>query len=234
MAGVLKYAQPDFILHAGDQIADGFDASLWPVFFDIEREVLRKAAFFPALGNHERNAPLWYEIFDQSVSYYSFNWGNSHFSVLNTDIGNVGPGSETRQRYWDDQVKWLREDLERNQAADFRFVVGHHPPMTAVANRQGSNLHIAGLMPMLQQYKVTAGFFGHDHNYQHYLKNGIHYFVTGGGGAPLYDVDKPPEGVTQKVARTENFLVVKVDGKTAQFRAVRPDGETLDQVEIRK
>jgi hypothetical protein len=131
-------------------------------------------------------------------------------------------------------VKWLREDLERNQAADFRFVVGHHPPMTAVSNRQGQNLHMAALMPMLQQYKVTAGFFGHDHNYQHFLKNGIHYFITGGGGAPLYDVDKPPEGITQKIVKTENFMVVNVDGRTAQFRAVRPDGETLELLEIKK
>jgi hypothetical protein len=128
----------------------------------------------------------------------------------------------------------LRDDLERNQAADFRFVVGHHPPMTAVASRQGSNLHMAALIPMFQQYKVTAGFFGHDHNYQHYLKNGVHYFVTGGGGAPLYDVDKPPEGITQKVARTENFVVVKVEGKTARFEAFRPDGERLDVAEVKK
>jgi hypothetical protein len=27
----------------------------------------------------------------------------------------------------------------------------------------------------------------------------VHYVITGGGGAPLYDVDKPPTGITQKV-----------------------------------
>jgi hypothetical protein len=26
-------------------------------------------------------------------------------------------------------------------------------------------------------YHVTAAFFGHDHNYQHYLKEGIHYIA---------------------------------------------------------
>jgi hypothetical protein len=234
IAGILKQAQPDFILHTGDQVADGMDPAQWPVFFDIERELLRQAAFFPSLGNHERNATQWYELFSRADSYYSFNWGNSHFSVLNTDIGNVGPGPETRQRFWDEQVKWLRDDLERNQDADFRFVVGHHPPLTAVSRRQGSNLHMAALLPLFERYNVTAGFFGHDHNYQHYLRNGVRYFITGGGGAPLYDVDKPPEGITQKVASTENFVVVKVEGKTARFEAFRPDGVSLDVAEVKK
>src|SRR5262249_55421638 len=79
IAGLLKVVQPDFIVHTGDQVADGTDRTLWPVFFDIERELLRKSAFYPSLGNHERNAPEWYEFFNQAAPYYSFNWGSSHF-----------------------------------------------------------------------------------------------------------------------------------------------------------
>ena len=87
-------------------------------------------------------------------------------------------------------------------------------------------------MPMLEKYRVTAGFFGHDHNYQHYLKNGIHYIITGGGGAPLYDVDKPPPGITQKVVSIENFTIVRVNGKTATVQANAPDGSKLDEFEL--
>jgi len=231
VAGILKYAQPDFIVHTGDTVADGSDPTLWPIFFDIERELLRHAAFYPSIGNHEHNAPEWHEYFHTAGNYYSFNWGNVHFSVLDTDIGNSAPGNDMRQRLWDEQVKWLREDLEKNQRSDFRFVVGHHPPMTAVSNRQGDNVHITALLPMLQQYKVTAGFFGHDHNYQHYLKGGVHYFVTGGGGAPLYDVDKPPADITKKVVKSENFMIVKVDGKALHMEALNPGGESLDVVD---
>ena len=108
----------------------------------------------------------------------------------------------------------------------------HHPPVTAVERRQGDNPHMTALMPMFEKYKVTAGFFGHDHNYQHYLKNGVHYFTTGGGGAPLYDVDTPPEGITKKVSRTENFVVVSVKGKTARVEAFKPDGQILDTAEL--
>ena len=38
---------------------------------------------------------------------------------------------------------------------------------------------MTALMPLFEKYHVTAGLFGHDHNYQHYLKNGIHYVITG-------------------------------------------------------
>ena len=85
---------------------------------------------------------------------------------------------------------------------------------------------------MFEKYHVSAAFFGHDHNYQHYLKNGIHYVTTGGGGAPLYDVSKPAEGITVKVAKIENFVSVAVNGKTAHFTAIAIDGSRLDDFEI--
>jgi len=51
--------------------------------------------------------------------------------------------------------------------------MAHHPPFTAVPSRQGTNTHMTALTAMFEKYHVSAGFFGHDHNYQHYLKNGI-------------------------------------------------------------
>jgi predicted phosphodiesterase len=229
--GVLKYANPDFVMHTGDLVANGSDSSLWPIFFDIERELLRKAAIFPVLGNHERNAQNYYDYMD-SKPYYSFDWGTAHFIVINSDIGNVSRKKEQRDAFWQEQTRWLEADLQSAQKADFRFVFAHHPPITAVKRRQGDNPHMTALEPMFEKYKLTAGFFGHDHNYQHYLKNGIHYFVTGGGGAPLYDVDSPPPGITKKVESTENFVVVNVNGNKAHIEAKKPNGDTIDTADI--
>jgi hypothetical protein len=88
------------------------------------------------------------------------------------------------------------------------------------------------LEPLFEKYHLSAGFFGHDHNYQHYLKNGVHYFTTGGGGAPLYDVDTPPPGITIKVESIENFVMVNVDGRKARVEAVTPSGARLDVAEL--
>ena len=229
--GILKYASPDFILHTGDLVADGNDPALWPIFFDAERELLRKAAFFPSLGNHEQNA-LSYFDFLNAKAYYSFNWGNAHFMVIDSDIENAAETKTQRDSFWQEQTRWLEDDLREAQKADFRFLFAHHPPMTAVKRRQGDNPHMTALEPMFEKYGLTAGFFGHDHNYQHYLQNGVHYFVTGGGGAPLYDVDTPPAGITRKVVSTENFMVVQVDGLTARFEARTPDGQILEDTEL--
>ena len=148
IAQVLQYGVPDFVLQTGDMVADGNDSSLWPIFFLVEKELLRRTAFFPALGNHERQTHYFESIF------------------------------------------------------------------------QGDPYH------------VSAAFFGHDHNYQHYLKNSIHYVVTGGGGAPLYDVSKPAAGITQKVASVENFVGVSVNGKTVHFEAIAIDGSKLEEFDI--
>jgi len=232
MQELLKHGIPDFITFSGDAIADGNDPALWPIFFDIEKDLLRQAAFFPSLGNHERHSPNWSQLFGQAKPYYSFNWGNAHFAVLDSDIGSVSPFLDVREKYWTEQAHWLEEDLAANQKADFRFIVAHHPPYTAVQSRQGDNPHMMALAPMLKKYRVSAGLFGHDHNYQHYLKDGIHYITSGGGGAPLYDVDVPPAGITQKVMSIENFVSFSVNGKTAKVDAIAVDGKTIDQFEI--
>ena len=233
MGALVKHGIPDFVLHTGDLVADGNDSSMWPVFFDIEKELLRQTSFFPSLGNHERNSRDYYDFFQVSTPYYSFDWGNSHVIVLNSDVGNAASSERAKAVFWEEQTRWLEEDLAASQKADYRFVIAHHPPFTAVARRQGDNPHMTALVPMFEKYHVTAGFFGHDHNYQHYLKNGIHYVVTGGGGAPLYDVDKPADGITLKVISVEHFVTVKVDGKSARVEAIGVDGKKLDEIELK-
>jgi hypothetical protein len=229
---LVQHGIPDFVVHTGDLVADGNDTSMWPVFFDIERELLRQCAFFPSLGNHERNSPDYYELFQVTTPYYAFDWGNAHFSVINSDIGNAAYSKSAKDTFWTEQIKWLEDDLASHQKADYRFVIAHHPPITAVARRQEENPHMTALIPLFEKYHLTAGFFGHDHNYQHYLKNGVHYIVTGGGGAPLYDVDKPAPGITKKVISVEHFVTVSVNGKTAHIEAIGVDGNKLDEIEL--
>jgi hypothetical protein len=233
MAELLKHGIPDFVMQTGDMVANGEDNSQWAEFFDIERDLLTHAAFFPTLGNHEKNTHYFSEFFQQSVPYYSFDWGGAHFTVLNSDIMASGNNEQTKRALWAEEARWLEDDLQQHQGNTFRFVMAHHPPITAVASRQKDNPHMTALIPLFEKYHVTAGFFGHDHNYQHYLKGGIHYVTTGGGGAPLYDVKQPPEEITQKVVSIENFVSVLVNGKTAHFQAIAIDGTVFDQFDIK-
>jgi acid phosphatase type 7 len=232
VAAAIAKADPDFVVHTGDLVSDGAQTSLWPIFFSIEKELLRKTAFFPSLGNHERNNPQYYQFFDVKDPYYSFNWGNAHFTVLNSDLGNAGADPAAKEKFWAEQKQWLAADLRASQKSDFRFVVFHHPPFTAYAKRQQEKSNTADFVPLFEQYKVTAIFNGHDHNYQHHLKNGIHYIVTGGGGAPLYPVDAPIPEMTKKVESTEHFVKVSVNGKQARVEAVALDGHLIDTIDL--
>src|ERR1035438_9150037 len=106
MAALLKNGVPDLVLHSGDLVENGKDSSLWATFFDIERDLLRQTSFFPSLGNHERNAQEFYDFFQTRLPYYSFNWGNAHFTVIDTDIANVSPSKIARDAFWEQQTGW--------------------------------------------------------------------------------------------------------------------------------
>ena len=40
------------------------------------------------------------------------------------------------------------------------------------------------------------------------------------------------DGITVKVAKTEDFITVKVDGMSAHIEAIAADGTNLDQIEL--
>jgi acid phosphatase type 7 len=233
IAQAISANEPDFVLHTGDLVTDGFDTAQWPNFFDIERDLLRKTVYFPILGNHERNNQRFHEFFDVKSPYYSFNWGNVHFALLDTDIANWSVSPSERERFWADQVRWLEQDLAKASKADFRILVMHHPPMTAYQKEDHMSQETPGLMPLCEKYKVSAVFAGHDHNYQHHLQNGVHYIITGGGGAPLAPVDQPISGITQKVEKIEHYVRVKVEGKRALIEAIALDGRKIDEIELK-
>jgi hypothetical protein len=230
---ILKDGVPEFAIQSGDLVENGEDNSLWPIYFDIEKNLLSQLAFFPVLGNHERNSRDFYEFFQSVTPYYSFNWGNAHFMVINSDIASSAVNKPARDAFWAEQTKWLEDELQASQNVEYRVVVAHHPPFSAVSNRQGSNPEMRALVPMFEKYHVSIAFFGHDHNYQRNLQNGINYVISGGGGAPLYDVDKPDPATSQKAIKVENFVKVSVEGKVMKIQAKGLDGKILDEFEVR-
>ncbi len=218
--------KPQFVLNTGDLVSDGLNPADWDKFFEIEKDLLRITAYYPVLGNHERNAAAFsrYFTFPGENSYrYSFDWGNAHFVGLDSDQFLKPLGTE--------MMEWLQADLQRNRKP-LVFVFLHHPLYTAVQSRRSSAARLAEKVePILLAGGVTAVFNGHDHNYQHHVVNGLHHIVTGGGGAPLYDVVPIPE-VTVKVAKTENYVRVHVEGGKAHVEAVDLEGNILDSFDL--
>jgi predicted phosphodiesterase len=69
--------------------------------------------------------------------------------------------------------------LKEAQGADWIFVVGHMINFGVICGHVGS---MDKLVPMFEKYGVAAYFGGHTHALATSESNGIHYFLTGGGG----------------------------------------------------
>jgi len=160
-------------------------------------------AFAP--GNHDiSRIPANEAIFEEYFGhlYFSFNFGQCHFIILDTD------GAHTAGTIEAAQMQWLRQDLAAHQAAVFTFVALHQP-LFPVDGHVGSSLDVVpvkrdALHALFIQQGVDCVFAGHEHLYNYQLKDGIHYFITGGAGAPLYT--QPERGGFY------HYLLVKVEG----------------------
>ncbi len=221
---------PTFVLHTGDLVSNGHSASDWDRFFEIERHLLRNAVFYPMLGNHENEALEYSKYFafpGGNGRRYSFNWGSAHFAMLDTSAG----GGHTEDPDFLEQLQWLKKDLA-SSTKPLTFVSFHDPLITVMEGRRANaDKLMEKIGPILREAGVTAVFGGHDHNYQHHLKDGLHQIVAGGGGAPLYDGEPIPD-VTVAFAKTENYVRVRVNGNKAHVEAVDLDGKVLDSFDL--
>jgi hypothetical protein len=180
--------QPQFVMGLGDYIdgAKGIEATRqqWLRFFSAISPLTQSPAIPLALavGNHDYGSPLFDQYFGRR--YFSFDVGSVHLIVL--DSQQPGQYSQVAGTQW----QWLVNDLAAAAQARLIFVTIHQPLFPVGVHRGSSldrypnfrdRLHL-----LLARNKVSAVFSGHEHLYNHQQRDGVHYFISGGGGAPLY------------------------------------------------
>ena len=217
-------SKPDFIVQTGDLVADGTQENLWTEFFQVAGKTLASVPYYPALGNHERDGAAYLRYFAVPREY-SFDYGDVHFVCLD---------SNRRDDEFAAQQEWLRKDLAAHQSAAFRVVFFHHTVYTCVTKpgrRELAEKLRARLEPIFLEGNVQLVLNGHDHDYQHHVAKGIHYVVTGGGGAPLYDVlaDTP---FVKAAKKTHHFCEAKVSGNVISIRALERDGAVIESFTV--
>jgi len=171
--------KPSLVFHTGDMVEDGLLPAQWTTFNEIISDLIKIADFYPALGNHENNSPLFFDnfILPNNERWYSIEKDVLHFIVLDSN-SDCSVGSE--------QYFWLENDLQ-NIYANIKFVVAifHHPPFSTGAHIADEKGLRQTILPLFEQYGVDIVFNGHDHDYERSLYNDTCYIITGGGGAPL-------------------------------------------------
>jgi len=214
--------RPAFALHTGDLVAHGHSAHEWETFFEIERELMAGVPLFPVLGNHEGNDPLYFDLFylPGNERWYAFDYGNARFVCLQVDgTTDFGPGSR--------QYAWLEETLAAN-TQPWLFVAFHVPPYSSLSEEPEEMKVRETLTPLFEQYGVDVVFSGHHHNYQRSVVDGVTYVVTGGGGAPIYQVTQADEHLLA-YENTYHLVYVTIAGDTLTGVSVTPEGEEFDR-----
>ncbi|MGY4687716.1 metallophosphoesterase family protein [Petrotoga sp. DB-2] len=181
-----------FILKPGDHTEEGTSEKSWSKFFESAYPLSSQIPYYMVLGNHERNSILYYRAFelpsgggDYSKRWYSFDYGNSHFVILDSNI------LESSNLY-EKQMEWLEEDLKNNNDKKFIFVAFHHPFWTTATeygsmeeNLPEGHFNTKNWLPIFKKYGVDVVINGHIHAYERYFKDGIMFITSGGGGAKL-------------------------------------------------
>jgi len=215
-------AHPDFISIGGDIAYNGNNVNDWKIW-DTETAVWRQRniPIYPALGNHDLHGDQkvalanYFQRFPElkESRYYSVRAANTLMLVLDSSLDQTsGP-----------QGQWLANKLGNIPAdADFVFIVLHHPPYTSSSDKKlygggHSARHSEQLLAnTLEEHQARTRarfvvFAGHVHNYERHVHDGVMYFVTGGGGAHAYPIERAPDDLFQDKNVNYHYLLVEVD-----------------------
>lgn len=172
---------PGAVFRVGDMTDNGSDPAQWERFRDINKPLLIPGKYFPALGNHENDSPLYFQEFPflKGRRWYSVDYAGIRFIILDSN-SDLGLGSQ--------QYKWLENELKTaEKKVKFKIVLFHHPILSVGGHYEDEKKLRPVLMPLFERFDITAVFSGHDHNYQRLEYEGIPFFVTGGAGSYLRD-----------------------------------------------
>lgn len=196
---------PVAVFHTGDLVGNGNDPGHWQIFNRITSKLPPGTAFYPVLGNHEKESPLFFDNFvlPGNERWYSVEISGVHFTILDTGT-DLSPGST--------QYQWLENDLSSiGPGINFVAVLFHYPPYSTGRHGEDEFGLRSKIVPLFEQYGVDIVFNGHDHNYERLEVNGVIYIVTGGGGAPLRSQSRTsPNSIL--FAKVHHFCVIYFTG----------------------
>jgi hypothetical protein len=212
---------------------------------------------YAILGNHDYqigplnkvDAELEYaksgkSRFTMPARWYSFEFPVKHplitFIALDSNVpegdgtGGRKPGIDRRgfititSGQKTEQLTWLEGELRRPRTTPFLTVLAHHPVYSDGPHGDHATL-IRDWDPLFRKYGVHLYLAGHDHDLQHleFENHPTSFFLSGGGGADLYNlkVDESQRGPFAK--KIYGFSHLSVTAKQMTLRHLDPSGRVL-------
>ena len=257
--GQVEKMKPDLVMTVGD-LVQSCGATIKCVDYKLWKNIAKPILpiTYEVVGNHDRivsnsddtkkaaadkqwqsyfnlptNGPAGYEKLT-----YSFNVGNSHFVVLDTEKPvehEIGP----------DQLAWLENDLANNTKEN--TFIFYHEPAFPMSYKIGQSLDYHAkerdaLWSILDKYNVTAVFNGHEHIYSRQLinqaqfpaaTNTIQQFIIGNTDA--YEKQNVKiSGSVPYYNEGYDFCMVDVNGKQITVKLFSVDGALVDSYTFSK
>lgn len=177
-------------------------------------------------GNHEKwtantQAFTHGPVGSPSQEYFSFDCGDMHVLVLNSELP-LGAGSP--------QYAFADADLRRTNRR-WKVAMLHKPAYCSGGHGEDSSV-IALTSAIFEKTGVDIVLCGHSHFYQHNVVNGIHHMVIGSAGAPLYD--PTTSWYTQKSVKQYNWAVADVSPSALSLYVYNEHGMPLDTLRLNK
>jgi len=211
--------------------------------------------WYPVMGNHELEIPSTIDYLREinndgtllpyivnkgpvgsEETTYSFDYGNSHFVVLNqyydgsSDVGTDGDIVDTL-------YEWLKIDLENTEKTHI-FVAGHEPIVSIPDMHNGRHRHIGDSLDkyprnafrfhqLLVKHNVTAYLHGHTHSTSYSNINGLWQIDCGHTRGTESEY---PEKILSEI----NERWAKVDNEESQLNIIINERYNEGSYEIKK
>jgi len=161
--------KPAFVINTGDITEFGSE-----IEFKHYKNIIDNSGliFYNAPGNHDvRWSNIGKKRFIKWLGplYQSFDFNGIHFIVLDTGLLLEQYGHVSQQ-----QLSWLKRDLEAVEAEKPIIIAAHHPIF--LEKKYVDNEF--ELLELLEGYNVILFLCGHGHRNQHWQVNGIHFLMT--------------------------------------------------------
>ena len=261
--------EAEFIVNLGDYVNDNTNDE-WDWYFKNFAFANDAYTGVPVAGNHDGNITNKLNTFcfgntfclDDSANaslegvYYSFDYGNAHFAVLNTN--DMYPMSQA-------QRNWLRNDMSNSDAA-WKILLMHRSLYSAGKNINKPDTVVMRdvLLPIIDELNIDLVLSGHDHMYmrtapvkgdkrteQHTTvtevfngestefavdPDGTVYIIPSTAGTKRYAVNEnaidPIHGVADVEFSTRDrggcFATTEIEGGRLVYRAYLVDDETQE------
>ena len=251
-----------FFVNMGDLVDNGEDHHQWNAWLAGVGGIIDRLPLAPVMGNHETYTIDWKVRWpkaylaefavpdngsrDFSRCFYSFDWGDVHFIILNTQFDEI---NESRPGLFDEQLAWLHRDAA--QSRQKWKIVLMHKDILAYASRSRPDrtpgIHEIGrmLMPAFDELGIDLVLTAHHHTYRRrgHLYNfapadhGPIYIATGVAGDirfPSRWLDHPLDQFAAPQPETDNYLTLEADARRLRLQCFLPDGTKIDDTEITK